>query len=69
MQLLWGIMPLKSDFESDTDDIIENAVEVAKEAKVIEPGDMVVITAGIGFADIEPGARIETNVMQVITVQ
>ncbi len=69
MQLLWGIMPLKSDFESDTDDIIENAVAVAKKADLLEQGDMVVITAGIGFADIEPGARIETNVMQVVTVQ
>ena len=37
--------------------------------KIVEKGDIVVITAGIGFADIEPGARIETNVMQVITVQ
>ena len=33
-----------------------------------ETGDRVVITAGIGTVDTEPGARIETNVMRVINV-
>lgn len=68
MQLMWGINPLKTGFESVSDDVMYNAVEVVKKAELVEPGDMVVITAGIGTVDTEPGARIETNVMRVINV-
>ena len=45
-----------------------NAVEVARDTGIVKSGDMVVITAGIGTVDTEPGARIETNVMRVINV-
>jgi len=68
MQLMWGINPLKTGFESVSDDVMYNAVEVVKNAELVESGDMVVITAGIGTVDTEPGARIETNVMRVINV-
>ena len=59
---------MKSSFESVSDDVMYNAVEVARDTGIVKSGDMVVITAGIGTVDTEPGARIETNVMRVINV-
>lgn len=45
--LSWGVLPVMCDEKSNTDELFEHAVEVAKKTGYIQKGDVVVITAGI----------------------
>ena len=47
MTIYWGVRPLKSLEHDNTEDICENAMELAKVKKYVEQGDVVVLTAGI----------------------
>ncbi len=50
LSLVWGVIPLLMETTKDTDDMIKKSSETAKEAGLIEDGDLVVTTAGIPFA-------------------
>jgi pyruvate kinase len=50
LTLYWGVQPLLSRRAPDTDTVIEEAVQVAQQAGLINEGDTVVITAGTGGA-------------------
>ena len=47
LALSWGVYPVKSEIAGNTDEVIENAIEVSKNAEYINNGELVVITAGV----------------------
>ena len=47
LALTWGVYPVKSEIAGNTDEVIENAIEVSKNAEYINNGELVVITAGV----------------------
>ncbi len=63
MHLLWGVTPLLMDPAMDSDDMMEKAVQVALDAKLINLGDLVVCTAGV-----PAGVPGTTNLMRIETV-
>ncbi len=63
LNLIWGVKGLPSTPLVDTDDVLEEAIGVALKNKVIEEGDLVIITAGVPAA--MPGG---TNLIKVHTV-
>jgi len=46
LTLSWGVYPLVSAVTESTDEMIENATQVALEKGLVQDGDMVIITAG-----------------------
>ncbi|WP_031555763.1 pyruvate kinase [Lachnospira multipara] len=68
MQLYWGVRPVKSATETNTDKIIEHAVEVSEQAGYIEEGDTVIISAGIATTSAPTAKRGLTNTMRVVTL-
>ena len=47
MQIYWGVRPLKSIPLKSMEDVCENALEMGKAKQYVEPGDIVVLTAGL----------------------
>ena len=47
LALSWGVYPMLTFIQSETDEFIRNAVECAKESGLVKEGDIAVITAGI----------------------
>ena len=47
MQIYWGVRPLKSIPLKSMEDVCENALEMVKAKQYVEPGDIVVLTAGL----------------------
>lgn len=64
MSLSWGVTPVKMDEKDNTDDLFSAAIDAAKEKKLIETGDVVVITAGIPL-----GIAGNTNMLKVDDVK
>ena len=61
LSLIWGVQPLVIPFsESSTDEMLRDSVEVALQARLIQPGDWVVLTAGAPF-----GVSGTTNLIKV----
>ncbi|KIR01913.1 Pyruvate kinase [Lachnospiraceae bacterium TWA4] len=73
MMIYWGVTPLLTKEESKEDNIIEGAIKVIEEAeikgeKIVESGDIVVITAGVGREKSAVKLRGVTNDMRVISI-
>lgn len=64
MNLSWGVYPLVINEEQNTDDLFRHAVEASCEAGYTEPGDLVVITAGVPL-----GISGTTNLLKVETIE
>ena len=47
LALSWGVMPLMMPYASNTDELIEQAVQAARKANLVQEGDVVVLTAGL----------------------
>jgi len=47
LALSWDVLSLKINYTENTDEMMENAKEVAKEAGLVDSGDTVIITAGV----------------------
>ena len=62
--LSWGVLPVMCKEKSNTDELFEHAVAVAKQTGMIEKGDIVVITAGIPL-----GQSGTTNMLKVHEVE
>lgn len=60
MQILWGVTPLFLKKETSTDILFYKSVMIARELNIVQPKDLVVITAGVPLAE---GSR--TNLMKV----
>jgi len=58
MQILWGVVPkLASDYKS-TDEMLENAMEIAKKENLAKKGDLVILTAGTGKTGVTDMLRV-----------
>lgn len=60
MNLSWGVTPFVIDEVTNTDELFSNAVDAAKKNGLVQPGDIVVITAGVPL-----GISGMTNMMKV----
>ena len=67
MQLYWGVKPIKTDKEETTEAIMETAMQLAKEKRIINSGDIVVITAGVAINPGQGGGV--TNLMKIETIK
>nr|WP_320148119.1 pyruvate kinase [uncultured Anaeromusa sp.] len=63
MQLYWGVVPVPGNASCGTDEMVENAVEGALESGAVNPGDLIVITAGVPL-----GMSGTTNMIRVHVV-
>jgi pyruvate kinase len=63
LSLSWGVTALLMGEERVTDILFEQAVHTAKKARLVEPGDTVVLTAGV---PLHTDAR--TNLIKVVRV-
>src|SRR5690606_14710788 len=62
--MYWGTYPLLTRRLSNTDEVINDAIRVAQENSVVNPGDTVVLTAGVVGS-----VRSATNLMMVRTIE
>jgi pyruvate kinase len=62
--MYWGTYPLLTRRLSNTDEVINDAINVTQEAKMVNPGDTVVLTAGVVGS-----VRSATNLMMVRTIE
>ena len=69
MSIYWGVRPLKSIQHTTTDDICSGAIELATVKQYIEPGDVVVLTAGIPSQNIMQEHTANSNMMRIATVE
>ena len=69
MSIYWGVRPLKSMQFNTTDDICNNAIELATAKQYIEPGDVVVLTAGIPSTNIKQEHTTTSNMRRIATVE
>lgn len=69
MAIYWGVRPLKSLQSDTTDDICDNAIELASVKKYVEPGDIVVLTAGIPSPSVQKEKSGVSNMMRIAVVE
>ena len=63
LSLNWGTYPVKSELGQNTDEVIECSIMATKEAGFVNPGDTVVITAGVPV-----GKTGKTNLIKVSVI-
>lgn len=63
LALIWGVIPVLSPVAETLDDALANSFNSARDAGLISPGDLVVLTGGVPVG--EPG---NTNLIRVATV-
>ncbi|KJS15850.1 MAG: pyruvate kinase [Peptococcaceae bacterium BRH_c4b] len=63
MSLIWGVYPIYMERARDTDSMISSAIEMSLNEGVINPGDLVVVTAGVPVS-----VHGTTNLIKVHTV-
>jgi pyruvate kinase len=47
LALTWGVLPVLTDQARNTDETLEIAAQTAQDQGIVEPDDLVVITAGV----------------------
>ena len=62
MSILWGVVPKLATEYSNTDDMLNKAVAIAKQNNFTDKGDLVILTAGAGTEGV-------TNMMKVVEVE
>lgn len=69
MQLLWGVKPVKIQWECSTEDLIPACIREARESGLVQSGDRVVITAGVINESKEESRGVSsTNMMRILEV-
>ena len=68
MQIYWGVKPYQAKRSESTDRLIEDSLDLLKERKVIEDGDVAVVTAGVVTRANRHEPATHTNIMRVIVV-
>ncbi len=63
LRVVWGVQPVAVRPSKSIEDMIALAVDAAREQRLVDPGDLVAITAGVAVN--QPGS---TNLIQVRTV-
>jgi pyruvate kinase len=64
MQILWGVVPVKTLEVDSTDSLLEQAVETVKERKYVEKDDVMILTAGV-----PAGKSGVTNMIKAVIVE
>lgn len=64
LTLSWGVAPIFVEMAKDTDGLIENAVEAARDNKLVKKGDTVLVIAGVPV-----GIPGNTSLLRVLTVE
>ena len=68
MQIYRGVYPIKSIPYQTTDEICEEAIDLAKAKGFAETGDIVVVTAGIPSPNVKKGREGMSNMMRIAIV-
>lgn len=68
MQIYRGVYPVKSIPYQTTDEICEEAIDLAKAKGFAETGDVVVVTAGIPSPSVKKGREGMSNMMRIAIV-
>lgn len=69
MQIFWGVCPAKSIECHTTEDICNEAIDLASAKQFVEPGDIVVLTAGIPSPVIQKSRDGVSNMMRIVVVE
>lgn len=69
MQIFWGVCPAKSVECHTTEDICNEAIELATAKQFVETGDIVVLTAGIPSTVIPKSRDGVSNMMRIVTIE
>ncbi len=68
MQIYWGVRSYKSIMANSTEEICENAMEIAKAKVGVEAGDIAILTAGIPSPHAGGFDYGVSNMMRIVTV-
>ena len=68
MQIYRGVCPVKSIPYQTTDEICDEAIDLAKAKGFVETGDIVVVTAGIPSPNVKKGREGMSNMMRIAIV-
>lgn len=68
MQIYWGVRPYKSIEFSTTEDILNGAIDLIIAKQVVEPGDIIVLTAGIPSPNVKRAHEGVSNMMRIAVV-
>ena len=63
MQIFWGVTPMRTKHVAHTDEILTLAIDTVKDAKLVQDGDVVVVTAGSVYGD-----HAVTSMMKVFII-
>ena len=69
MQIYWGVTPVKSIEYNTTEDICNDAIDLVTAKRLVEPGDIVVMTAGIPSPTIKKSRDGVSNMMRIAVVE
>jgi len=69
MQILWGVRPYESVHVNSAEEICNNAIDIAKERKHVEVGDLAVLTAGIPSPHVGGFDYGVSNMMRIVTIE
>jgi pyruvate kinase len=61
MGLVWGVYALQNPLFYNTDELLQQLPDLLRELKIVEKGDIVVITAGIPINQVRPTNMIKIN--------
>ena len=69
MQIFWGVRPYESEHANSSEEISNSAIEIAKERKHVEKGDIAVLTAGIPSPHVGGFDYGVSNMMRIVTIE
>lgn len=69
MQIYWGVRPYKSIEFSTTEDILTGAIDLISAKQVVEPGDIIVLTAGIPSPNVKRAKEGVSNMMRIAVIE
>lgn len=69
MQIYWGVRPIKSIEFNTTDDICNGAIEIISAKQYADPGDVIVLTAGIPSPSVKRAREGVSNMMRIAVVE
>ena len=67
MQLYWGVQPMPTTIMESAEDIMTRSVNLLKNLKKVEAGDIIVITAGVPARNTQEVSGL-TNMMKIAVI-
>ena len=69
MQIYWGVRSYKSLAFNTTEDILNGAIDLISAKKEVDPGDIVVLTAGIPSPNFKQAKAGASNMMRIAVIE